>query len=58
MPGLDALRNHAGRITVDYETTPDGAQITYTTTDKPLITALHEWFDTQVSDHGQHAAHG
>ena len=58
MPGLDALRNHVGGITVDYETTPDGARITYTTTDEPLIVALHAWFDAQVSDHGQHADHG
>lgn len=55
MPGLDALRAHAGRITIRYETTPDGGRVTYTTSDAQLRTALHAWFDAQVSDHGQHA---
>jgi hypothetical protein len=55
MPGLEALRGHGGRITIDYETTPDGGRITYTTTDPGLRDALHAWFDAQVSDHGQHA---
>ncbi|TKK84067.1 aspartate carbamoyltransferase [Herbidospora galbida] len=26
--------------------------------DPSLITALHAWFDAQVSDHGRHAEHG
>lgn len=55
MPGLEALRGHDGRITIDYETTPDGGSITYTTTDPGLRNALHAWFDAQVNDHGQHA---
>lgn len=58
MPGLAALRNGAARITVAYQDTPAGGQITYTTADPPLVTALHAWFDAQVSDHGQHAEHG
>jgi hypothetical protein len=56
MPGLDALRAHGGRITIDYATTPDGARVTYTTADPELRDALHHWFDAQVSDHGSHAA--
>lgn len=55
MPGLEALRTHGGRITIDYENTPDGARVTYTTTDPALRNALHHWFDAQVSDHGSHA---
>lgn len=55
MPGLDALRAHGGRITIDYATTPDGARITYTTSDTELRDALHHWFDAQLNDHGQHA---
>jgi hypothetical protein len=55
MPGLQALRTHDGRITIDYDTTADGARATYTTTDPALRDALHNWFDAQVSDHGQHA---
>jgi hypothetical protein len=55
MPGLQALRAHGGRITIDYKTTPDGARASYTTSDPQLRDALHHWFDAQVSDHGKHA---
>jgi hypothetical protein len=55
MPGLEALRAHDGRITIDYETTPDGGRVTYNTGDAELRNALHAWFDAQVSDHGPHA---
>lgn len=55
MPGLAALRDSAGRIDVDYADTPDGARITYATAEAALVTALHAWFDAQVSDHGSHA---
>lgn len=58
MPGLAALRDGATRITVTYRDDPAGGQITYSTTDRALVTALHAWFDAQVSDHGQHAEHG
>jgi hypothetical protein len=58
MPGLAALREGAGRVSVAYQDTPAGGQITYTTGDPALVTALHAWFDAQVSDHGQHAEHG
>ncbi|MGC7095096.1 hypothetical protein ACPZ19_10560 [Amycolatopsis lurida] len=55
MPGLEALRAHGGRITIDYENTPDGARATYTADDADLRNALHAWFDAQVGDHGSHA---
>jgi hypothetical protein len=55
MPGLAALRAHGGRITIDYEATPAGGRVTYTTGDAELRNALHHWFDAQLSDHGQHA---
>ncbi|MEU4769463.1 hypothetical protein AB0H12_40145 [Actinosynnema sp. NPDC023794] len=55
MPGLEALRAHDGRITIDYETTPDGGRVTYNTSRAELRNALHAWFDAQVSDHGPHA---
>ncbi|MDX8034857.1 hypothetical protein SK803_31965 [Lentzea sp. BCCO 10_0856] len=55
MPGLETLRAHSGRITIDYEDTRDGARATYTTTSTELRNALHAWFDAQVSDHGPHA---
>ncbi|QFU91711.1 aspartate carbamoyltransferase [Amycolatopsis sp. YIM 10] len=55
MPGLEALRAHGGRITIDYANTPDGARATYTAADADLRNALHTWFDAQVGDHGTHA---
>ncbi|WP_051771054.1 hypothetical protein [Lentzea albidocapillata] len=55
MPGLETLRAHDGRITIDYENTRDGARVTYTTTGTDLRNALHAWFDAQSGDHGPHA---
>jgi hypothetical protein len=58
MPGLAALRAGVGRIDVVYADTPDGARITYTAAEAGLVTALHDWFDAQVGDHGEHATGG
>jgi hypothetical protein len=55
MPGLAALQAGAGRIDVQYRPRDEGAELTYTTDDAALITALHDWFAAQTSDHGQHA---
>jgi len=55
MPGLAELKAAAGKIDVLYTSLPDGAQIRYTAKDPALVTALHRWFDAQVSDHGRHA---
>ena len=57
MPGLAALRRGAARVAVTYSTVPRGAQITYTTAEPELVTALHDWFDAQLMDHGANA-HG
>ncbi|MFC9894776.1 hypothetical protein ACFVMC_13890 [Nocardia sp. NPDC127579] len=58
MPGLRELQQGHTRIEIRYAETPAGAQITYTSSDPSLVTALHTWFDAQVSDHGSHAEHG
>jgi hypothetical protein len=58
MPGLIELEQGHTRIGIRYAQTPAGARITYTTSDPPLIKALHAWFDAQVTDHGRHAEHG
>ena len=58
MPGLRELEAGAQRIRVRYAELPDGARITYTTEDPKLVSALHEWFAAQLSDHGEHAAPG
>ena len=58
MPGLAELSASAGAITIEYSDVPAGAAIRYATGDVALVSALHLWFDAQVSDHGQHASHG
>jgi hypothetical protein len=58
MPGVAELSRSHARIQIQYGETPPGAKITYTTSDKALVSALHTWFDAQVSDHGQHAEPG
>ncbi|MEZ4859893.1 MAG: hypothetical protein R3C14_01225 [Caldilineaceae bacterium] len=55
MAGLHALMMGAEKITITYSELPDGAQITYITTDTALVDAIHAWFDAQVADHGPHA---
>lgn len=55
MPGLAQLKAGAGKIDVRYSALQDGAQIRYTAKDPKLVTALHQWFSAQLSDHGHHA---
>lgn len=55
MPGLHELVMGAANIDIAYSEIPDGGQILYTTDDAELVTAIHVWFDAQVSDHGAHA---
>lgn len=55
MPGLKELQAGAKRMRVVYSALPDGAQITFTTTDRHLQTAIHRWFGAQLSEHGADA---
>lgn len=57
MPGLDVLRRGAaaGRVSITYDSLPDGARLTYSTNAAELVDALHTWFDAQLMDHGSHA---
>src|SRR3972149_3638225 len=57
MPGVQDLAAGAAQITVEYTALPNGAQITFTTQDLPLITAIHRWFGAQLSDHGSDATY-
>ena len=57
MPGLQELTAGAARIKVDYEALPNGAQITFSTDDIHLVTAVHRWFGAQLSDHGSDATY-
>ena len=55
MPGLAELEAGAGRVEVRYEDLPDGAQIVLESEDPELVAAVHDWFDAQLSDHGDDA---
>jgi hypothetical protein len=51
MPGVKQLADGAAQVTVVFAPLPNGAQITYSSTDPALISALHAWFDRQSTDH-------
>lgn len=55
MPGLADVAANASRIQVSYEALPNGAQISFETTDLHTITAIHRWFGAQLSEHGADA---
>ncbi len=55
MPGLKDLQAGAAGIKVSYTAQPDGAEITFATTDIHLLTAIHRWFGAQLSEHGPDA---
>lgn len=59
MPGLAELRAATpGHIAIIYEEVADGGELIYKTSDATLITAIHQWFDAQLSDHGNDAMEG
>jgi hypothetical protein len=59
MPGLAQLKAApAGAIGISYRNVPGGAQLSYRTRRPELVSALHEWFDAQLSDHGPDAMAG
>ncbi len=58
MPGLTELRAGVARLKIRYKPLTNGASIQYQTDDPVLVTALHNWFKAQVSDHGRHAMPG
>jgi hypothetical protein len=59
MPGLARLKAaKPGEITVSYHELKRGAELHYRTTEAKLISALHDWFDAQLSDHGNDAMPG
>jgi hypothetical protein len=59
MPGLAALRTaKPGQLHVQYQELPAGAEITYSAEEPALTTAIHQWFDAQLADHGPDAMPG
>jgi hypothetical protein len=55
MPGLKDLQAAKSQVAVYYAGRPDGAEITFSTEDRRLLTAIHRWFGAQLSEHGADA---
>jgi hypothetical protein len=55
MPGLADLQAGAAQVKVAYSALPNGAEITFTTKNRHLLTAIHRWFGAQLSEHGADA---
>ena len=59
MPGLAQLKAaDPGQMAVVYKDVKGGAELRYRTSDAKLVSALHAWFDAQLSDHGADAMAG
>jgi hypothetical protein len=59
MPGLADLKSaKPGKIAVSYRQVEGGAELQFRTADAKLLSALHDWFDAQLSDHGKDAVAG
>jgi len=59
MPGLAVLSTaKPGQLHIQYKQLHIGAEITYAAEDTALITAIHEWFNAQLADHGPDAMPG
>jgi hypothetical protein len=59
MSGLSVLKAaKPGQIVIDYKDVAAGAELAYRTADTKLVSALHQWFDAQLSDHGADAMAG
>lgn len=59
MPGLTQLRAaKPGQVAIAYKDVKGGAELRYRTPDAKLVSALHAWFDAQLSDHGADAMAG
>jgi hypothetical protein len=59
MPGLAQLKAaRPGQVAITYREVPAGAELEYRSQDAQLVTALHQWFDAQLADHGADARPG
>ena len=59
MPGLARLEAaKPGKLAISYQDVASGAELIYQTDDAKLVSALHTWFDSQISDHGADAIAG
>jgi hypothetical protein len=59
MPGLEQLKAaRPGEISIVYQDVEGGAELRYRSAHPELVSALHAWFDAQLSDHGTDATAG
>lgn len=55
MAGMHALVTGHEQLNITYRDVEGGGEIQYATEDAALVAAIHEWFEAQLSDHGDHA---
>ncbi len=55
MPGLHTLMTGFEKLRITHREVERGAEIAYASADPALVEAVHQWFDAQIADHGQHA---
>src|SRR4051812_17034653 len=59
MPGLSQLgAAKPGQISIAYRDVDGGGELIFRSSDPGLVSALHVWFDAQLSDHGNDAMNG
>jgi len=59
MPGLATLQSAgAGALKIRYNDVKAGAEIRYSSENPKIVSALHGWFDAQLTDHGPDAMQG
>jgi hypothetical protein len=58
MPCIAVLEANFAALETSYRERADDAEVTYRSSDPAVVTALHDWFDAQLSDHGTHAQPG
>jgi hypothetical protein len=59
MPGLSQLgAAKPGQISIAYRDVDGGGELIFRSSDPGLVSALHVWFDAQLSDHGNDAMDG
>ena len=55
MAGLHQLVLGHERLTIEYGEIELGARIVYRAEEPGLVSTIHDWFDAQLRDHGDHA---
>lgn len=55
MAGLQALVMGHERLAIEYVEIELGGRIVYRAEEPELVSAIHDWFDAQLRDHGDHA---